>query len=239
MAWLESALGAQPSHVPPQQSYNLNVHQAMDQTDILSLVANFAGILTFAFALGASITACYALTANALREIDRLHDEWDNASKEVLLLHRYWHSEKLQGNAELERHLRDMQPSMDALAETALSIYRELKSLQPALEDNQHLFSGLRRRTMWTWRRQDVLDKMAEFGRRRQGLIHMQLGVLLTKSISQSIDSRTQKDLLTTLSVSYGTNFKKSSPLATIMPLNEVNDLNLGTQKLEIGQDTE
>ncbi|OCK81315.1 hypothetical protein K432DRAFT_442455 [Lepidopterella palustris CBS 459.81] len=168
----------------------------MHTLDILSLIANLVGILTFSIALSVSFAAFYVLTANALQEIESLQSEWNNAGKEIYLLLKYWERERSRENTGLDKYLRDMQDSMDTLAESALSIYRELRDFDPKFREVTCLDLDLRRRILWACKRQGIMEKMAEFSRRRQGLIHMQLGLLLTKSISQEIEAKSQMDFL-------------------------------------------
>jgi hypothetical protein len=152
----------------------------MDSLDVLSLAANITALLSFIIALGVSITAFYVLTSNALHEIETLQSEWNNTGKEIYFVIKYWESERSRGSPELEAYLRGLQASMDCLAETALSIFRELRDLQPRVNKASFLDLDLRRRILWSYRRKGILEKTSEFSRRREGLVQMLLGLLLT-----------------------------------------------------------
>lgn len=156
----------------------------MNGMDVLSLLANLFGIFTFIIALAVPVLAFYTLTTNALKEIETLQAEWNNSGKEIYLLLKYWESERLRGNPELENYVRGLQSSLDSLAETALSIYREIGELKPRTRSASIFDLDLRCRVLWTRKRRAILEKMAEFSRRRQGLIHMQLSLLLTYILS-------------------------------------------------------
>ncbi|OCK95371.1 uncharacterized protein K441DRAFT_658786 [Cenococcum geophilum 1.58] len=156
----------------------------MNGMDVLSLLANLFGIFTFIIALAVPVLAFYTLTTNALKEIETLQAEWNNSGKEIYLLLKYWESERLRGNPDLENYVRGLQSSLDSLAETALSIYREIGELKPRTRSASIFDLDLRCRVLWTRKRRAILEKMAEFSRRRQGLIHMQLSLLLTYILS-------------------------------------------------------
>jgi len=158
----------------------------MEWLDTLSLLSSLICILSFTSTILLAITGFYILTSNALREIETLQEEWDCAGKEIYLLLKYWESEIQRGNEQFEQYLRSLQSSLDSLAETALYILRESMELK-TVERGQgnrivDVFGALdlRRRILWLCKRRDILEKMAEFSRRRQGLIHMQLSLLLT-----------------------------------------------------------
>jgi len=155
----------------------------MDAVDALSFLSNVLSIVTFLFTISIALLGFYTLTSNALREIETLQEEWDGAGKEIYLLLRYWDAEKKRGNEMLENYLRTLQSSLDSLAETALFILRESRSLKsPSTADEPARLGvfDLKRRVIWIYKRQIILGKMAEFSRRRQALIHMQLSLLLT-----------------------------------------------------------
>ena len=156
----------------------------MSGIDVLSLLANLFGIFTFIIAFAVPVLAFYTLTTNALKEIETLQAEWNNSGKEIYLLLKYWESERLRGNPELENYVRGLQSSLDSLAETALFIYREIGELKPRIRSASIFDLDLRCRVLWTCKRRAILEKIAEFSRRRQGLIHMQLSLLLTYILS-------------------------------------------------------
>jgi hypothetical protein len=152
----------------------------MNNLDALSLAANITSLISFTIAISLSIAAFYVLTSNTLHEIEALQSEWKNAGKEIYFVIKYWESERSKGSPELEAYLRRLQTSMDCLAETALSIFRELRDLKPRVRKASLLDLDLRRRVLWSHRRKAILEKTAEFSRRREGLTQMQLGLLLT-----------------------------------------------------------
>jgi len=94
----------------------------MNDIDVLSLLANLFDIFTFIIALAVPVLAFYTLTTNALKEIETLQAEWNNSGKEIYLLLKYWESERLRGNPELENYVQGLQSSLDSLAETARSV---------------------------------------------------------------------------------------------------------------------
>jgi hypothetical protein len=85
---------------------------------------------------------------------------------------KYWEAETRE-NDELDNYLRGLQASLDFLAETALFIIRETTELKSKIGRPTIIGLDVRRRIMWIYKRHIIFEKMAEFSRRRQSLIHM------------------------------------------------------------------